>query len=74
MFKSIIEWASQAKMLNYNFSPRLTTRSAVLKDLQKHFIMQKCCPIVKSVQLESINESVPIVSFDIQNPDIFFTP
>ena len=66
MFKSIIEWASQAKMLNYNFCPRLTTRSAVLKDLQKHFNMQKHCPIVKSVQLESINESVPIVSFDFK--------
>ena len=39
MFKSIIEWASQAKMLNYNFCPRLTTRSAVLNDLQKHFNM-----------------------------------
>ena len=34
LFKAIIKWASLAKDLNYNFSPRLTTQSAVLTDLQ----------------------------------------
>ena len=66
LFKAIIQWASSATELNYNVSPRLTTRSAVLTDLQNHFNMKSLCPTVKSAKLESISPAIPIVSFDFK--------
>ena len=66
LFKAIIQWASSAKELNYNFSPRFTTGSAVLTGLQNHFNMKNQCPIVKLLKLESISPAILIVSFDVK--------
>jgi hypothetical protein len=67
LFKDIIDWASRAKASNYNFNPILSTRSAVLSDLKKHFNLQNLRPKITELKLESINEQVPIVSFDLKS-------
>jgi hypothetical protein len=64
LFQGIIEWASKASMLNYNFRPRLTTRNSVLNDLQRHFGLSGLRPSVVPVKLESVAELSHVVHFD----------
>ena len=67
LFQEVIEWASRAKAMQYNFSPVLTSRSAVVNDLQQYFNMQNLRPTISQLKLESITPLVPIVSLDFTN-------
>jgi len=67
LFQEVIEWASRAKAMQYNFSPVLTSRSAVVNDLQQYFNMQNLRPTISQLKLESVTPLVPIVSFDFTN-------
>jgi len=64
LFQHIVEWASRSKAQGYNFSPSLITRNSVLKDYQNHFNFQELRPTISELKLESVDEMVPIVSFD----------
>ena len=66
LFKEITEWASKSQALGYNFRPRLTTKKAVINDLQQHLNMQNLRPTVSELKLEAIHELVPVVSFDFK--------
>jgi len=66
LFKDILEWSSRAKALKYDFTPSHTTRKAVLSDLQKHLNMQSLRPDLSQLTLESVDEEVPIVTFNFK--------
>ena len=66
LFKDIIEWASRANSMEYNFRPVLSSRNAVLNDLEQHFNTHNLRPAISQLKLESVNERVPIVSFDFK--------
>lgn len=66
LFKDIIDWASRAKSHNYSFSPNVSSRPAVLKDLQSHFNMQGLRPRISELKLEAVAKKVPMVYFDFQ--------
>ena len=66
LFQKIINWASHAQSLNYNFCPRHVSRIAAINDLKIHFNMHSLSPTINSVQLEAAVEEVPIVSFPFQ--------
>ena len=65
-FKDIIEWASNARSLNYSFNPTISSYQAVKQDLEEHFNMQSLRPRIIQVNLEAVQQSVPVVSFDFQ--------
>jgi hypothetical protein len=67
VFQKIIQWAIEAKCLNYSFMPQLTTRSAVIEDLCQHVQMKSAKPIVSDLQLPHINKPASIVSFDFKH-------
>jgi hypothetical protein len=67
VFQSILQWATEAKCLNYSFSPRHTTRSAVIQELCQHVQMKSANPIVSQIQLKHVNNPLSIVSFDFKH-------
>lgn len=66
LYKEILNWASRAKALKYDFTPTHTSRKAMIKDLQQHFSMHSLRPSISQIKLESIHERVPIVTFDFK--------
>ena len=72
LFKEIIDWSARAQSMRYNFCPRISSRQAVLSDLQQHFNTQNLRPSIKQLKLESISVPVPIVFFDLKKKIISF--
>lgn len=66
LYKDILNWASHANALHYDFSPTHRTRKAMVNELQQHFSMHSLRPSVSQIMLDSIHESVPIVTFDFK--------
>ena len=64
LFKEVIDWASHAKALNYNFCPTHSTCASVINDLKIHFNMDNLKPIISEVKLEAVIDRVSVVSFD----------
>ena len=66
LFQDIIDWAANASALNYNFRPKVSTRQAVLNDLEDHFNTEDSRPKVSELKLEGVTELIPIVHFNFR--------
>lgn len=66
LFQDIIDWAANASALNYNFRPKVSTRQAVLNDLEDHFNTEDSRPNVSELKLEGVTELIPIVHFNFR--------
>jgi hypothetical protein len=64
LFKQVLNWATKAKCMGYNFCPQSTSRSSVITEIETHFGLSQFKPTISNISLEGVVGCTPVVHFD----------